>query len=353
MPGNNGMLKKIAILFAIVFISNANAALKTIFPHQGAIQKSFTDLARTRLEHRYDINMPLSGKLERIKLQEGDRVAKGQIITKLTRKPWLQAVNKAKGQLELFKEWYRLRNKILRRDEILRRKSFVSQQELDKSRSYVKMLLAQIYNDQASLIIAKYDLKRSTLRSPINGIILKRYTEGGTWLPEGTALLQIGNLNELEVICDVLTQDAQLLKIGDPVLLSSVGSPVVLHGKVKRIYPAGFTKKSALGVDEQRVDVIISLKTPKAANLGVGYRLQAKFLVGTQQKDALIIPRFSVLQDNQGQYYVFAVKDKKLHKQIIKIGIQTDTKISVISGLNLQDNIIAQPTADMYDGMKI
>lgn len=348
MPGN-----KIVILLAIVFMTSANAAVKTISPQPGTIQKSFTDLAQTRLEHTYAINMPLSGKLKRIKLQEGDMVKKGQIIGQLVQKPWVQAVHKATGQLATFKEWYSLRTKILHRDEALRKKGFISAQELDKSQSYVKMLLAQVDADQASLALAKYDLKKSTIHSSVSGMVLNRYTQGKTWLPEGTQLLKIGNLGELEVICDVLTQDAQLLNIGDPVLLSSVGSPIVLHGKVKRIYPAGFTKKSALGVDEQRVNVVISLQDPKKANLGVGYRLQAKFLVGTQQKDALIVPRFSVLQDNQGQYYVFTIKNKKLHKQIIKIGIQTDTKISVISGLFPQDKIIAQPTADMYDGMKI
>ncbi len=130
-------------------------------------------------------------------------------------------------------------------------------------------------------------------------------------MPEGTKLLEIGDLNKLEVICDVLTQDAQMLHIGDPVLLISIDSPIVLQGKVKRIDPAGFTKKSSLGVDEQRVNVIISIQDPAKANLGVAYRLQAKFLVGSQQKNALLIPRFSVLQDTDGNYYVFKVKGKK------------------------------------------
>ncbi len=351
MPGNK--ILRIIILSMAIFIVNANAAIKTINPHKGAMQKSFTDLARTRLEKVYEINMLLSGKLNRITIQEGDAVTKGQVVVQLVQKPWIEAVGKARGQLDTFNQWLILRKKILRRDEALYKKSFVTEQELDKSRAYVKMLVSQVGSDQANLAMAKYDLTKATIYSPINGIILKRYTEGGTWLASGSKLLEIGDLNQLEVICDVLTQDAQLLKINDPVLLTSVGSPITLHGNVKRIYPAGFTKKSALGVDEQRVNIIISIKDPKATNLGVGYRLQAKFLVGTEQKDVFIIPRFSVLQDNQGQYYVFIVKNQKLHKQIINIGIRTDTEISVISGLSMQDQIVAQPTADMYDGMKI
>jgi HlyD family secretion protein len=352
MPGNK--ITRLIVLAMAIFIANANAAaIKTITPHQGTIQKSFTDLAQTRLEKIYAINMPLSGKLNRVSLEEGDAVQKGQIIVQLVQKPWLEAVSKAQGQLETFREWLILRQKILKRDEALYKKGFVTEQELDKSSAYVKMLISQVASDEANLATTKYDLNKATIYSPINGVILKRYTEGGTWLASGSKLVEIGDLNQLEVICDVLTEDAQQLRINDPVLLTSVGSPITLHGNVKRIYPAGFTKKSALGVDEQRVNIIISIKDPETANLGVGYRLQAKFLVGTAQKNALIIPRFSVLQDNQGQYYVFIVKNKKLHKQIIKIGIRTDTEISVISGLTINDQIVAEPTADMYDGMKV
>ncbi|MCK4608672.1 MAG: efflux RND transporter periplasmic adaptor subunit [Gammaproteobacteria bacterium] len=347
-------MKKLLLLCFLSFaVANANAALTTISPKQGAIQSSFTELAKTRLAAVYDINMPLSGKLKRVTLKEGGQVKQGEIVAQLVEKPWRESVAEVKGQLATFQEWYALREKILQRDLILYKKGFFTEQNLDKSRSYTKMLQAEIASDQAKLATAKYNLTKVTIYAPINGIVLERYSEGGTWMAEGTQLLQIGNLSDLDIICDVLTQDAQKLKIGDPVLLSSIGSEKVLSGKVARIYPAGFTKKSSLGVDEQRVNVIVKLNKPEAANLGVGYRLQAKFLVGTAKKNALIVPRFSVLQDKDGQYYVFVVKDKKLQKQTIKIGIKTDTQISVISGITAHDKIIAQPTADMHDGMKV
>lgn len=347
MLGNKIMRKIVLFIGLAIYLGNASAALKTIQPHTGAIQQSFTELARTQLENTYDLNMPTAGKLQHITLQVGDSIKQGQVIAQLVQKPLAQAVNEELGLRQTFKEWYALQLKTLQRRESLGKKGFIEQESIDQTRTYKNMLIALIYRSNAAIRVAKYNLRESTIRAPVSGIILKRYTQGGTWLTAGTQLLQIGNLHDLEVICDVLTQDAQLLKIGDPVLLSSIGSPTILHGKVKRIEPAGFTKKSSLGVDEQRVNVIISIAHPETANLGVGYRLQAQFLVGSKQAKALIIPRFSVLQDNQGQYYVFVVKGKKRYKQTIKIGIKTDTKISVLSGITGQDQIVAQPTADM------
>jgi HlyD family secretion protein len=354
VPGNE-MIKRYILLFGLfaISIANVNAAVKIIQPYKGSIQQSFTELARTRLAHVYEINMPISGKLKRITLQEGDSVKQGQIVAQLEQKPLIQEVNKIQGDLETFKNYYNLQIKTLYRHETLGKKGFIDQQTIDQDRSYRDMAAAQIAKSEAALVVAKYNLKESTVYSPIDGTILNRYTEGGMWLREGTQLLQIGDLKDLEVICDILTQDAQLLNIGDSVLFSSIGSPVILYGKIKRIYPAGFTKKSSLGVDEQRVNVISSIDNPESANLGVDYRLQAEFLVGSEQKDALIVPRFSVLQDNQGQYYVFKVRDKRVYKQIIQIGIKTDTEISVIKGLTINDKIVAQPTAGMRDGMKI
>ncbi len=349
----NKYLKLLLLLGFTWFSLNIYATTETVKPHLGVIQQSFTELAKTRLDRTYVINMPISGFLKRINFKPGDNITKNQMLAQLKQAPLVHAEDSAKQQMLTFQEWYDLRVKTLRRDETLFKKGFVTQQTLDESRSYVKMLVAQIKKGQADLATAKYNLARSTLHAPISGTVLERYQQGDTWQPEGTKLLEIGDLNQLEVICDVLTQDAQMLHIGDPVQFTSIGSSIALHGKVKRIDPAGFTKKSSLGVDEQRVNVIMSIQDRTKANLGVAYRLQAKFLVGSQQNDALLIPRFSVLQDTDGNYYVFKVKSKKIYKQIVKIGIKTDTEISITKGLTTNDVIVAQPTADMQDGMKL
>ncbi|MGD9108111.1 MAG: efflux RND transporter periplasmic adaptor subunit [Gammaproteobacteria bacterium] len=340
-------------ILMLICINVFAADIETIHPYRGSIQKSFTEPAKTYLENTYTINMPIYSKLERLSVREGSKVTQGQIVAQLDQIPLIQTVNLTKAQLRNYQAQYKLQQKIVYRQTRLREKGFASQQTLDDAVTQKEVFAAQIKQSIAGLAIAVYALKESVMYAPINGTVLKRYTEGGKWFASGSPILEIGDLSQLKAICDVLTQEAQQVQIGDTVLLTSIGSPITLHGTVSRIYPAGFTKKSSLGVDEQRVNIIINLKNPQAANLGLDYRVQAQFLVGSKEKNALIVPRFSVLQDDQNNYYVIMVKNKKLHKKIVKVNIITDDKISITNGLSTNDNIVAQPTADMKDGMKI
>jgi HlyD family secretion protein len=348
------MMRLRLLIILILLCTNAFAAnIETIHPHRGSIQKSFSEPAKTYLENTYVINMPIYGKLKRVMVREGSKVFKEQIVAKIDQEPLIQTMNLTKAQVRNYQAQYQLQRKIVYRQTQLRKKGFASQQTLDDARTQQKVLAAQIQQACASLAIVAYGLKESIMRSPINGTVLHRNTEGGKWFATGSQILSIGDLNQLKVICDVLSQEAQQVKIGDTVLLTSIGSTITLRGFVARIYPAGFTKKSSLGVDEQRVNIVINLENPQAAHLGVDYRVQAQFLIGSKAKNVLIVPRFSVLQDNQGKHYVMTVKNKKLYKQIVKIGIITDNQISISNGLSMHDNIVSQPTADMRDGMKI
>ncbi|MBN1684850.1 MAG: efflux RND transporter periplasmic adaptor subunit [Gammaproteobacteria bacterium] len=342
----------LAILI-LTFLSACSQPEKAsiIQPHYGSIQKTFTELARTRLDKIYDINMPLTGKLARIQLEPGDHVKQDQILAYLIQTPWLEAVQESRARTATMHALYLNEKRQLERQEVLAQKGFATASILDEIRSRMQAWQAQIKESEAHLALMLYNLKISVLRSPVDGIILKRFTQGEKWLMEGSPLLQIGNLSDLEVVSEVLSQQAQELKIGDPVILTSSDNSVTLKGQIKRIDPAGFTKLSALGVEEQRVNVVIKILNTKVSDLGVGYRLLAKFFIGSQQKNALIIPRFSALQDNEGNFYVFKVVNQRLHKQIIDPGIWTDTQVSVLKGLNVTDEIISEPTSEMYDGM--
>ena len=123
-----------------------------------------------------------------------------------------------------------------------------------------------------------------------------------------------------------------------------------LAGKVKLVEPAGFTKLSSLGVEQQRVKAIVAFDG-KHDNLGVGYRLQARFLTGSKT-DALIVPRFSVLQAPDRTFYVFKVTGGKLQRQPITLGLRSDLELEVVEGLADSDRIVARPDATMKDGMK-
>jgi len=214
-----------------------------------------------------------------------------------------------------------------------------------------EVLLHQLTQAKARLARAEHELALTDVTSPINGVVLERFDLGDTVLSPGQPLLLLGDLTQLEVVAEVLTQDALRIEPGSKVILKPAAQMNSLSGKVKRIEPAGFTKLSSLGVEQQRVNVIISLdEIPE--NLGVGYRLQARFITKTR-KNTLIVPRFSVLQDQNGSFYVFKLKGDRLIKQTVEIGLRSDLELEIIKGITQQDTIVATPDTTMNQGDKV
>lgn len=214
-----------------------------------------------------------------------------------------------------------------------------------------EVLLQQLSQAKVRLQKALYEINLASIRSPVNGIILERFEQGDTLLPAGKVLLLVGDLSEMEVVAEILTQDALRIKPGYHVSLQPSSQMEPISGKVKRIEPAGFTKLSSLGVEQQRVKVIISPdQIPE--NLGVGYRLQARFLTASKT-GALIAPRFSVLQNQDGTFYVFKVQDGVLKKQTVRLGLKSDLELEIAEGLSEKDVIVLTPDATMKEGDKV
>ncbi|HUT22713.1 MAG TPA: efflux RND transporter periplasmic adaptor subunit [Sumerlaeia bacterium] len=209
----------------------------------------------------------------------------------------------------------------------------------------------QLAQARARLARAERQLELAEVRSPIDGVVLERYEQGDSALPAGHPLMLIGDLDQLEVVADVLTQDAMRLAVDSEVLLEAASGIDSIWGNVKRIEPAGFTKLSSLGVEQQRVNVIVSLEG-KPEGLGVGYRVQARFVTG-RKPDALIVPRFSVLQAPDRSFYVFKVERNRLRKQTVEIGLRADLELEVAGGLSEDDVIVSKPDSVMVDGEKI
>jgi HlyD family secretion protein len=212
-------------------------------------------------------------------------------------------------------------------------------------------LVEQLAQARARLALAEHNSSLAHLQSPIDGVVLERYEQGDSPLPAGQSLLLLGNLDELEVIVDVLTQDALRLSPGSEVQLQPATRFQAFPGQVKRIEPAGFTKLSSLGVEQQRVNVIVSLDE-RPEGLGVGYRLQAQFFTGSNA-EALIVPRFSVLQAPDQSFYVFTVRDGKLKRRPVRLGLRSDLELEIVEGLKAEETIVASPEATMHEEMKV
>ncbi len=225
------------------------------------------------------------------------------------------------------------------------------ERQLDRKRMQREVFVHQLDQARARLARADHDLELASVSSPIDGIVLERYEQGDSSLLAGQKLMLLGNMSQLEVIADVLTQDALRLGPGSEVILEPAAGRDALAGTVDRIEPAGFTKLSSLGVEQQRVNVIVKFNESHD-ELGVGYRLQARFITG-QKAAALIIPRFSVLQSPDNTFYVFKIVNGKLVEQPITLGLRSDLEMGVLDGLAESDLIAAVPDTTMKDGMKV
>ncbi len=227
---------------------------------------------------------------------------------------------------------------------------FVSQwvEHEQLKRAEIEHQLAQAH---ARLARARHRLSLTDVRSPIDGVVLERHDQGDRPMQAGEPVLLLGNLDQLEVIADVLTQDAMRLTPGAEVTLQPATRMQTIRGRVKRIEPQGFTKLSSLGVEQQRVNVIVSLEE-RPANIGVGYRLRARFLTASKP-EALIVPRYSVLQAPDQSFYAFRVEGGRLSRTPVKLGLRSDLELEIVAGLGAGDQIVAAPEASMRDGGRV
>lgn len=238
-------------------------------------------------------------------------------------------------------------------DEIQAAASQVEQVEAQIQRQLAEQdaLRHQLEQARSQLRVARHEVARSQILSPITGVVLERKEQGPRELPAGTELLILGQPGQIEAVADVLTQDALKIEAGTPVRLDPGGGAPVLRGTVKRIEPGGFTKLSSLGVEQQRVNVLISLPDPPAA-LGVGYELQAEFIV-EREEGALMVNRYSVLQERDGTYYVFVVADGKLKRQPVEIGLRGDQHYQITAGLDSSTPIVETPDPAYQEGDEV
>jgi HlyD family secretion protein len=233
-------------------------------------------------------------------------------------------------------------------------------QFLDRKKLTVDILESELKNAQASLEKAQRDLARGTMKSPVNGIVLKRYIKNERALEAGAKLLDIGDMNNLEITADILSQEAVAIQAGDPV---DIYGPALgdksLPGKVIRVKPEGFTKISSLGVEQQRAPVIISIDekakeelAKSKLKLGVGYRIQVR--IHTAEADnAIIIPRTALFMGSDGKWKVFAADGSTAKLTEVEIGLMNDMDAQVLKGLKPEDKVILAPPASLVSGASI
>lgn len=190
--------------------------------------------------------------------------------------------------------------------------------------------------------------------APVTGFVLRVMQESEGDIEKGRTIMEIGDPNDLEVVLDVLTEKAILVKEGNPVIITKWGGEEALNGRVSRVEPAGFNKISSLGVEEQRTNVIIQFEDEPAVwqSLGDNYHLEGRIIV-EERPQALKIPR-SALFRNDVSWALFKIVDNKARLTNVILGAQGSEEAEVLSGeLKEGDLVIPYPSQELRDGMRV
>jgi HlyD family secretion protein len=233
------------------------------------------------------------------------------------------------------------------------------QQYIDRKGLTVEVTEKQKQEALARLKQAVEDDRRGRMHSPVNGVVLKRAVSNERYLPAGEVLLEIGRLEDLEVEAEVLSQDVVRVAPGDRVEIygPAIGRTPV-SGTVSKIYPAGFTKVSSLGVEQQRVLVVIKFnpedlaRVREAQKLGVDYRVRVK-IITEQKPNALVVPRSALFRAADGTWQVMAVRGGRAVKTDVKTGLKNDSQVEILDGLTEGDLVVRAPETRLTDGARV
>jgi len=354
---------------------------------KGALAVTVDEEGRTRVRDRYVVAAPAAGHARRISLKVGDRVAAGQEVARIeparaasldprSRAQAAARVDAAQANLSRARESARaaeaearLAEQELARAESLGQARFVSQAAVDQARSRLQagqatrqaadyavqvaqheLAVARATLAQAAALAADRPAETLAVSAPVAGNVLAVPHESEGAVSAGQPLLEIGNPASLEVMVEVLSTAAVNIAPGSRVLLDRWGGEGVLEGRVRVVEPAGFTKVSALGVEEQRVRVLADIVSPRERwqALGDGYRVEARFVLW-EGSDLLLVPTSALFKRGEG-WAVFVAEAGRARLREVKVGRRNGLDAQILHGLKAGDQVIVHPDEKIADG---
>lgn len=345
---------------------------------------------QTRVVNRFEIFSPVAGYMRRVNLDVGDQVSKTQSLAELeplpsdVLDPRRRATAKARvagaksarlaaeQQVEAAAADAEYARSEFERKNRLSKNQAVSQEELQQARTILQRTEAQLRSAQFAVDISLHELEAAEnllkysaaeqtdkisaetvlIRSPINGSVLKILRKSEGVVAAGEPLLEVGNPLDLEVVVDVLSADAVRIKPGTSVELKRWGGDV-LNASVKRIEPVAFRRVSALGVDEQRVLVVVEILSPTEQwlRLGDAYRVDANFVLW-REDGVLQVPESALFRD-QEKWACFVVEEGEAVLRYLKLGQRNGLQAQILEGIDEGDVIILYPDEEIESGSRV
>ena len=346
----------------------------------GTLRATVNEEGKTRIKQRYVVSAPVTGQLQRIPFKAGAEVRAGETVVAViepvsptlldarTRVATEAKRDTAVANLEKARAGQRFAASDLRRFEKLHAEKMVSVQELEtgqlreasaaKEQAAAESALRQVEAEMAEFA-GNAPTGTNTLLDPIQvkapatGSVLHVFEENSRVVAAGTPLMEIGDPVDIEVVVEVLSRDGAAILPGTPVELEQWGGGEPLKAKVRLVEPAAFTKVSALGVEEQRVNVVADLLTPPDQRRSVGdnFRVEARIIVW-ESRNALKAPVGALFRKGE-QWAAFVVADGRARLKIVKAGRSSGTETQVLEGLKEGEEVILYPGSRVRDGQRV
>ncbi|MBI3773035.1 MAG: efflux RND transporter periplasmic adaptor subunit [Gammaproteobacteria bacterium] len=357
---------------------------------RGPLRVTIEQEGRTRVVDRYVIASPVAAYARRIDLDVGSTVQQGASLVRLEpqraevldprRRSEAEAmvaaaratVSAAEQNAHAASVIADLAQKELARIQALRAQGHLTADAEDRAVAEAERSASQLRSAQFAVDTARYEMEAAKtalryaaepaatnarepiiIRAPVAGRVLKIPRKSEGVVAAGQALMEIGDPSALEVEVDVLSADAVRLGPGTKVEFERWGGDGALEGSVRLVEPAGFTKVSALGVEEQRVWVIVSFTSPATQwqPLGDGYRVEASFVLW-QDNNVLQVPASALFREGDG-WALFQVQQDKAVKRVVQVGQRNGLSAQILSGVNEGDRVIVHPDDQVRDGVRV
>lgn len=356
---------------------------------RGPLLVTVEEEGRTRVIDRYRVSAPIAAQARRLTVDVGDAVSAGDVLVVLDAQPAPAldvrtlaeararvaaaeaALAVARQEVEAATASARFARQEYERLRSLGQQGLVAPSEVEQAEAEARRTAALQRSAEFRVQTAGFEVEAAQtalayaggqeadragmleLRAPVSGRILKRHFESARVVQPGEPILEIGDPAALEVEVDVLSADAVRIEPGMRVLFERWGAPEPLEGRVRRVEPVGFTKVSALGVEEQRVLVIADITSPREAwaRLGDAYRVNARFVLW-EDDDVLRVPASALFRHADG-WAVFAVEQARAVLRAVEIGHRGAWLTEVRGGLAAGDAVIVHPDRDIEPGTRV
>lgn len=355
---------------------------------RGPLLVTVDEEAETRVRRRFVVSAPVAGRVGRIDLEPGDAVERGRTLlatffpadpTPLDARTRAEAAaaaqaaratrDGARAERQRAEAALKLAASELRRARDLAGQQLLAPAELESREAQARSAEEAFRAADFAAAAAEHQLQAAEarlappggarsgreleLRAPVDGVVLRRLRESESVVPVGEPLLELGDPSAVEIVSDLLSTDAVRVRAGQRVLIQHWGGDGTLAARVRRVEPSGFMKISALGVEEQRVNVVMDFEGPPEARrrLGDGYRVEIRIVVA-ETANALKAPNSALFRRGE-QWSAFVVEGGRARLRPVKLGHRNGLEAEVLEGLTESAVLVLHAGDRVGDGTRV